>query len=406
VILYLTYNDQPSGVYWSQVTDVVAHLDALGGPRVRLVALVSGRGYFAARRAIHERSPSAWVLPMVPKMRFWRWNVLLLAWVCCWLRPTGIIARGVFATWMARRMRAWRLTRKVCFDGRGAYAAEWEEYRLIDDDALIAQFRPLEHAAVHHADMRLAVSHALVEHWSERYGWKGDDYVVVPCALGVDHATTSAGSPAGDPAVPPTPTSAGSHGVDPAVQKVPTSAGSHEVDPAVRKEVVLVYSGSTAGWQSFALLKELLIPLLEGQPHVRVLFLSKPDANNKALQEQFPGRVEVRWAKPAEVAGILAGCDHGLLIREDTITNRVASPTKFAEYLAAGLPILISAHIGDFSATVREHDLGTVWEAGAALPELTRTDAARRTRMQAYAAQHLTKAAFDGAYRRILGALS
>lgn len=378
MILYLTYSDQPSGVYWSQVTDVVAHMDALGGPRVRLVAFVSGRGYIAARKAIHERSPSAWVLPMVPKMRFWRWNVVLLAWVCCWLRPSGIIARGVFATWMARRMRAWRLTRKVCFDGRGAYAAEWEEYRLIDDDALIAQFRPLEHAAVHHADMRLAVSRALVEHWSERYGWKGDDYVVVPCALGVDHGKTSAGS----------------HEVDPAVQS-----------PAFRNEVVLVYSGSTAGWQSFELLKQLLIPLLEGQPHVRVLFLSKSDANNKALQERFPGRVEVRWARPADVAGILAGCDHGLLIREDTITNRVASPTKFAEYLAAGLPVLISAHIGDFSATVRTNDLGLVWNEGTALPPLERTSDARRARLRTYAADHLTKAAFDGAYRRILQVL-
>lgn len=384
MILYLTYNDQPSGVYWSQVADVAAHMDALGPQRVRLVAFVSGRGYSAARRAIHERSPSAWVLPMVPKMRFWRWNVLLLAWVCCWLRPTGIIARGVFATWMAQRMRAWKLSHKVCFDGRGAYAAEWEEYRLIDDDALIAQFRPLEHAAVHHSDMRLAVSHALVVHWTERYGWKGDDYVVVPCALGADHATTSAGSR-----------------VSPAITE-----RRPEVDPTLRKEVVLVYSGSTAGWQSFELLKELLIPLLEEQSHVRVLFLSKSDANNKALQEQFPGRVEVRWAIPAEVAGILAGCDHGLLIREDTITNRVASPTKFAEYLAAGLPILISAHIGDFSTTVREHDLGTVWTAGTALPELARTDAIRRTHLQAYAAQHLTKAAFDEAYRRILSALS
>ena len=27
MILYLTYNDQPSGVYWSQVTDVVNHLN-------------------------------------------------------------------------------------------------------------------------------------------------------------------------------------------------------------------------------------------------------------------------------------------------------------------------------------------------------------------------------------------
>ena len=41
MILYVTYNDQPSGVYWSQVTDVVAYMNNCGGPRVRLLAFVS-----------------------------------------------------------------------------------------------------------------------------------------------------------------------------------------------------------------------------------------------------------------------------------------------------------------------------------------------------------------------------
>ena len=57
MILYITYNDQPSGVYWSQVTDVVDHLNSLGGDQVRLVALVSMRGYRRSYRAIkaHDR---------------------------------------------------------------------------------------------------------------------------------------------------------------------------------------------------------------------------------------------------------------------------------------------------------------------------------------------------------------
>ena len=64
-------------------------------------------------------------------------------------------------------MRDRGLVKRVCFDGRGAYAAEWEEYRIIDDDALIAQFRPLESEAVNKSDFRIAVSHALVAHWRE-----------------------------------------------------------------------------------------------------------------------------------------------------------------------------------------------------------------------------------------------
>ncbi len=105
MILYLTYNDQPSGVYWSQVTDVVEHLKTIGGDKVKLVALVSGRDFLKTRRAIKAHSPSALVLPMVPTMKRWRKNTVILAWVCRLLRPSGIICRGPFATWMALRMR-------------------------------------------------------------------------------------------------------------------------------------------------------------------------------------------------------------------------------------------------------------------------------------------------------------
>ncbi|HMZ49562.1 MAG TPA: hypothetical protein PLP28_11330, partial [Flavobacteriales bacterium] len=258
MILYLTYNDQPSGVYWSQVTDVVEHMNSLGGPEVRLVALVSGRNFLRTRQAIKAHSPSSLVLPMVPAMRRWRMNSTLLAWVCRVLRPSGIICRGPFATWMALRMRDRGLTERVCFDGRGAYAAEWEEYRIIDNDALIAQVRPLEQEAVGASDFRLSVSNALVAHWRERYGYAGDAHVVIPCTLGMD------------------------------VRSAPIP---NDRDAPVR----LVYSGSTAGWQSFDLLKGTLTRVLDAQPDVQVLFLSKRDVNNSTLEAAYPGRVQVKW---------------------------------------------------------------------------------------------------------------
>ena len=113
MIIYLTYNDQPSGVYWSQVTDVVEHLNTLGGPKVRLVALVSGRDFLKTRKAIKAHSPSAMVLPMVPTMKRWRMNTRIIAWVCRLLRPTGMVCRGPFAAWIALRMRERGLTKKV-----------------------------------------------------------------------------------------------------------------------------------------------------------------------------------------------------------------------------------------------------------------------------------------------------
>lgn len=372
MILYLTYNDQPSGVYWSQVTDVVEHLNTLGGPKVKLVALVSGRDFLKTRQAIKQHSPSAWVLPMVPTMKRWRMNAALLAWVCRLLQPTGMMCRGPFATWMALRMRDRGLTKKVCFDGRGAYAAEWEEYRIIDDDALIAQFRPLENEAVNKSDFRLAVSNALVEHWHERYGYNGDAHVVVPCTLGGSRLSTALEVTVNDPAT---------------------------------RGVRLVYSGSTAGWQSFGLLERMLTQILDAQPEVTVLFLSKRDAHNAQLEQRYPGRVEVRWLDHGQVQAALNACDYGIMLREDTITNRVASPTKFAEYLRSGLRIIASEGLGDFSELVKTERLGVVLGKSGQVPRLEPTAPEERERLRRLAEARFTKGAYANEYAALLKAL-
>ena len=368
MLLYLTYNDQPSGVYWSQVTDVVEHLNTLGGPEVKLVALVSGRDFLNTRRKIRAHSPSAVVLPMVPTMKRWRWNTSTLAWICRTLRPAGMICRGPFAAWMALRMRDRGLVKRVCFDGRGAYAAEWEEYRIIPDDALIAQFRPLESEAVNKSDFRLAVSNALVAHWRERYGYAGEEHVVIPCTLGSD---------------------------------VRMSGPLEHNDNVVR----LVYSGSTAGWQSFDLLKDLLSRILDAQPNVHVLFLSKRDANNSALEAAYPGRVEVKWLDHAQVSQALATCDYGLMVRERTITNQVASPTKFAEYLSNGLKVISNSGLGDLSELIRSEGLGVVLREPDLIPTLAPVSAEERSRLMLFASSRFRKETYREQYRRILGAM-
>jgi hypothetical protein len=369
VILYLTYNDQPSGVYWSQVTDVVEHLNTLGGEEVRLVALVSLRDFRSTRRKIKEHSASAVVLPMVPTMRRWRRNTVLLAAACRRMRPSGIICRGPFATWMALRMRDRGLTKKICYDGRGAYAAEWEEYRVIDDDALIAQLRPVEQEAVLKSDFRLAVSHALVKHWHERYGYEGNPHVVIPCTL----ASAFLGPLA--------------------------ARGGHE-------GMQFIYSGSAAGWQSFDQLSALVDAVME-RPATSFLFMSPDDPRITALVSKYPTRVKRGWSYgPEGVREELERSDMGILIREDTITNRVASPTKFAEYLACGLPVLIGPKLGDFSELVITHGLGVVHASGEALPAFRAPTAADRERCRSFALEHFTKSVYDAEYQALLDRLS
>lgn len=373
MIVFLTFGDSPSGVYWSQVTDVVAYLGTLTDQPIRLVSFVSGRVFRDARREILARAPGAIVLPHMPSVRRWRWNRPVLASVLAALRPSGVICRGVFATDLALWARRLRLVRRVCFDARGAYESEASEYLMRDDAAMVTRIARAEAAAVHDSDFRLAVSHALVRHWQERFGYRGENQVVIPCTLSAA-----------------------------AVHALKTTTAPDGCHSGVR----LVFSGGIGGWQSMELMRSLCDDLLGAQPDARILFLSKPDPRIEELARRYPQRCESRWVEPHRVPAELASCDVGILVREDSVTNRVASPVKFAEYLAAGLRVLVSDHLGDISGLVREHGLGWVHEPGCPLPPLTPTTAADYHRMQDFAVHHFLKQAFDSEYAKVLRVLS
>ena len=376
MIFYLTYNDQPSGVYWSQVTDVVDHLNALGTDRVRLVALVSLRGYARSVREIRARHKGAIVLPMVPRAHNWRINWIWLWLLCDWYKPTGLIGRGIFATALALRMRDSGLVAQVCFDARAAYGAEWKEYRVVDDDRLIAECVALERDVVNRADIRMSVSHVLVQHWREQLGYRGERQLVIPCTLGRS------------------------------VEARPTreAAGLRAELGWSNEDTVLVYSGTSVGWQSLELAEKTVRPWLMEDGSHRMLFLSQPHAVIGRLKSDFPQQVEQRWIPHHRVRSALLACDIGLLLREARITNKVASPTKFAEYLSAGLPVVISPEVGDFSAMVSALDLGQVLMPGDRLA-VGKPDPALRERLMQLAADRFTKEAFDHRYRTLLGCL-
>ncbi len=54
--------------------------------------------------------------------------------------------------------------------------------------------------------------------------------------------------------------------------------------------------------------------------------------------------------------------DMAFLIREDFLLNHRAFPTKFSEYLASGVPVLVTPHVHTLVEMVRDNGLGEVWE--------------------------------------------
>ena len=334
--LYITYNDAPSGIYSSQVIDVVKFIDDKLNEKIKLVSFISLRGFLKNRRVIKQLSPDAIVLPMYPKMVNWDKNVVLLNLICRRYKPKTLITRSVIATNLGLQIRdRYKKQLRVIYDGRGAISEEWKEYGVVKDQQLIDQIDILEKTAVLKSDYRIAVSQELINLWKKKFQYALDKHVVIPCTINSIFENIE-------------------------ISENKTSEIRKEFNLNLN-DIIFVYSGSIAGWQSFGLLSEFLRPILVKDKTCNVLFLSNPDKSIDQLKQNFPDQVFVKHLQPNEVPRYLVACDYGLLIREQSITNKVASPVKFAEYLACGLPVIISDNLGDYSQFVRQNNCGSLY---------------------------------------------
>lgn len=372
-MIYLTYNDQPSGIYNSQVIDVVKYLNSIqNSEKVKLIALISIRTFFKNKKLIKERLPDSKVLPMVPKPGLWRLNYFILSLFLS--KDKTIMARGPFATSLALKLKKAGKTQKVIFDGRGAYKAELNEYDVVQNETIKKEISTIEKDVVLNSDFRLAISNALVNYWKKDFNYSLDKHIVVPCTLSVDFNSEF-----------------------PSIEKI----------KSIRKEigfsdsdVVIVYSGSSAGWQSFSLVEKMLTTVFEKNVNAKLLWLTNHLNENSDFVKQFKNRIKTAWVKPEEVKNYLLAGDYGLLYRENSVTNQVASPVKFAEYLTCGLSVIISENLGDYSEFVNRNNCGKVGDVNSL------ENISYETKLQNHklARHHLTKENYKNEYLKLLQA--
>lgn len=387
-MLYITLLDQfHPGIYSSQVIDVCDYLNKKHNAKIRLLAFLSIRELQStnAKKKIKELSPDAIVLPAFPGLKNFQLTAILLFFVCLFTGERKAICRNVFCTRMALRIKKVGLLKKVVFDGRSAMSSEIEEYDVFPVDYLRKNVREFEKYVVLNADFRMAVSQQLVSYWKEFFDYTGDKHVVIPCTLDRKHFNTGISIDQNQ------------------VSKIKSELGIRE------NEIVFVYSGSTAPWQSFLLLKEIFGPLLKQNERIKILFLSKSNKDNEQFAREFPGRVFIKWLEHKDILTYLACCDYGILTRNQSYTNKVASPTKFAEYLYAGLSVVISENLGDFSKFVEKHNCGIVINEDSFISyDFEKLTSTQIERNKLLAENYFFKDAkvIDSAYKRIVTSLN
>jgi glycosyltransferase involved in cell wall biosynthesis len=129
-------------------------------------------------------------------------------------------------------------------------------------------------------------------------------------------------------------------------------------------DLVLVYSGGTARHQAIPQTLELWQRIAD-VPNVLFLMLTKSVPASASVSDdplsEFPTlrpKIVLRSVPRDAVPRYLVACDAAFILRERRLMNRVASPVKFAEYLAAGLAVVASPEIGDMSSLISEERLG------------------------------------------------
>lgn len=306
--------------------------------------------------------------------------------------PTVVHARGLWAASLATDLAAERPEISVLYDVRGDYVAE-HVFSRTGQGELSGLRASLGANRIRRAESRvcravarlLCVSGALRDVLEERCPGAGMKSAIVPS--GFDPQRFS---------------------FDPALR----DAWRRRL--RLEDRLVVAYAGSLVPYQLPDTIARVgkIARRLRANAHL-LLLTPEVEAGHKiartiGLQVEDYTCVEVHHA---EMPGALNAADVGLLLRRQDPVNHVASPTKLAEYLACGLPVLVSEGIGDTSALVEEERVGVVVadpddesELGAKLAALF-DDLPDREHVAEIARRRLARDRFLDVYRRVYSVL-
>ena len=127
------------------------------------------------------------------------------------------------------------------------------------------------------------------------------------------------------------------------------------------------YVGSLTDWQCFDETIDLYKQIEDSicDSFLKVLTFQKEEAI-RIIKSKGVKNFSVKTVKKEEVKNELKDISYGFVIRKDILVNRVATPTKFSSYLAAGVLPIYSDCLKDFSRGCGGYNIS--FEVGESTP--------------------------------------
>ena len=115
---------------------------------------------------------------------------------------------------------------------------------------------------------------------------------------------------------------------------------------------VFLYAGSLAKYQCIDLMLDAFEQAQRVLPEARLLFYTnQQDEAKRLVKERGLNNVEIDYKAKDKLSDAIAAAKYGFVIRDDSIVNRVSTPTKISTYISNGIIPIYSSSLLSFSET-------------------------------------------------------
>lgn len=184
----------------------------------------------------------------------------------------------------------------------------------------IKYFELLERLALKKSKFIFFVSNRMAQHYKDKYGYKKENFMVMPC------------------------------------YNKELDKSSFYINGKY-KTPTFVYAGGLMAWQCFEDTLRLFNEIKISYKDARLTVLTREIDKAQILLEKYGIKdAIVKFVALEELQHELSKYKYGFLLRQDSIVNNVATPTKFNSYMSAGLIPVVSDVIHDFSSYINSLD--------------------------------------------------
>lgn len=194
-----------------------------------------------------------------------------------------------------------------------------EETYLLHKGTLLSRVRFLAHRcmeryAIRRTAFNLFVSNAMLQHYRAVYGYKGDNYFIMPCFN--------------------------------------TTLNENVFNSERYTAPKFVYAGSMSAWQCIDETLKLFNLIKKEVPGATLDIYTAERDKALALCKKYGVEAKIDCVKACELENRLKKYKYGFIVRDDSIINRVATPTKLSNYMGAGLIPVFSDSISAYKENI------------------------------------------------------